>query len=71
MTRSLDGYEISDERERLDVDAMGLPAHRSPGISRGLYERFGFEPLGDPRRWMRVWRGPDWFQGMAAEKLSE
>jgi GNAT superfamily N-acetyltransferase len=37
-----------------------------------LYERFGFEPLPDPGRWMRRWRIPQWWpQGGAAEKPTE
>jgi GNAT superfamily N-acetyltransferase len=31
--------------------------------AHGLYERFGFEPIGEPRRWMRRWQVPDWFGG--------
>ena len=144
MDLSLDGYEISDDRDRLDVDVIwgylhtaywspGVPRevveraiegslcfglyapggaqagfarvvtdgvtfmwladvfvleeHRGRGLgvwlvgsvltdprlrdvrtvllatadAHDLYARFGFEPLGDPRRWMRVWRRPAWF----------
>ena len=36
--------------------------------AHGLYERFGFEPVGEPNRLMRLWRRPEWLQ--PAEKLS-
>ena len=145
MLASRDGYELSDDRERLDVDAIWgylRTAYWSPGVPRDvversiagslcfglyapggeqagfarvvtdgvtfmwladvfvleehrgrglgvwlvesvlgdprlrdvrtvllatadaheLYARLGFEPLGEPRRWMRLWRVPEWFE---------
>jgi GNAT superfamily N-acetyltransferase len=50
------GSVLADSRLR-DVRTVML----ATADAHGLYERFGFEPLGDPMRWMRVWRRPDWF----------
>ena len=50
------GSVLADQRLR-DVRTVLL----ATADAHELYGRFGFEPLGDLRRWMRLWRRPDWF----------
>jgi GNAT superfamily N-acetyltransferase len=48
---------LDDPRLR-DVRTMLL----ATADAHGLYERFGFERIREPGRWMRRWREPAWFK---------
>ena len=56
-----DGYTISTDPARLDLDAIHAYVRASywargiPRDAHGLYAKLGFTPLAAPDRWMERW----------------